>query len=736
MSTIAALTEDYAGAAAGVTISPANSIYDTITGTATSNAFNASGPSGGNGKSQRIACGGGNSINNADLTPVSALYVSFYFYLEATPSVNQSIMNWFSGVTKVGDLRILTDNTIQLRDNINSRWISSVPLALGEWHRVEVKMDPGEPLGHLANVWSGGNLHGTTTPSQTSGGVPATAAGLLPSDTVSQIRLGGIANDTTSIVRFSRLRGDNAAFPTPLSTGNIAPVANAGPDQTTVAAGATVTLTGSGSSDADGTIASYAWVQLTGPTVVLAGSGANRTFTAPAIIAATMTFQLTVTDNLGTTGTDTVLISTIAANTAIPELTEDYAGAAAGVTVGIGNSIFDNITGTATVSVFHASGPVGGNTKSHRIVAGGGNNINNADITPVPTLFFSFYLYLEAVPTLNEAILSWWSGAVKVGDLRVLPDATIQLRDNATGRWTSTPLALGAWHRIELMVDPGEAAGHLVNVWSGSKLNETTTPSQTSGLQTATLAGVVSGSTVSQIRLGLIGNDTTAIIRFSRLRGDSTVIPAPIASTNVAPTANAGADQTGVAGLATVTLNGAASSDPDGSIASYEWAQVAGFPVVTLAGTGANRTFTAPAVGASTTLSFQLTVTDDAGLTATDTVTVQINASTVVANAGADQIGVVPFAVVSLTAAGVGATSFVWTQTGSPTVTLLGSGGNQTFIAPATILGTTLTFLLTGTGAGGITGTDTMTVQVLNHNRFKVDSNGTTRVPIQHKRVS
>jgi hypothetical protein len=100
---------------------------------------------------------------------------------------------------------------------------------------------------------------------------------------------GAAASDTVSIVVTKR------------------PVANAGSDQF-VNAGASVSLTGTGSYDPDGTITSYAWVQTAGTSVSLSGADTTQpTFTAPAV-SETLTFQLTVTDNYGKTGTDTVNI--------------------------------------------------------------------------------------------------------------------------------------------------------------------------------------------------------------------------------------------------------------------------------------------------------------------------------------------------------------------------------------------------------------------------------------------
>lgn len=66
----------------------------------------------------------------------------------------------------------------------------------------------------------------------------------------------------------------------------------------------------------------------------------------------------------------------------------------------------------------------------------------------------------------------------------------------------------------------------------------------------------------------------------------------------------------------TVTLSGAGSNDPDGTIASFLWTQTAG-PDVPLTGASTSTvTLTAPPVAARTTLTFRLTVSDNAGATA------------------------------------------------------------------------------------------------------------------------
>ena len=96
----------------------------------------------------------------------------------------------------------------------------------------------------------------------------------------------------------------------------------------------------------------------------------------------------------------------------------------------------------------------------------------------------------------------------------------------------------------------------------------------------------------------------------------------------ILPVADAGTDQDATEGD-TVTLDGSISSDADGTIASYQWAQTGG-TAVTLSGASTDTaTFTAPDVAAAgETLVFRLTVTDDDGQTSSDTVSVNVSDST------------------------------------------------------------------------------------------------------------
>lgn len=94
---------------------------------------------------------------------------------------------------------------------------------------------------------------------------------------------------------------------------NQAPTADAGTNQT-VYEGAMVTLDGTASSDSDSSIAAYQWQQTGGPRVSLHNaSAAAATFSAPIVGLAggTLTFRLTVTDDEGSSDTDTLKVGVL-----------------------------------------------------------------------------------------------------------------------------------------------------------------------------------------------------------------------------------------------------------------------------------------------------------------------------------------------------------------------------------------------------------------------------------------
>ncbi len=90
--------------------------------------------------------------------------------------------------------------------------------------------------------------------------------------------------------------------------GSSPPIADAGPNQNGVSAG-TVTLNGTGSYDPLGETLTYAWTQISGPTVAIANAN-TATATFPAAAGQTYAFRLTVTNTDGLKGTATTTVST------------------------------------------------------------------------------------------------------------------------------------------------------------------------------------------------------------------------------------------------------------------------------------------------------------------------------------------------------------------------------------------------------------------------------------------
>jgi len=183
---------------------------------------------------------------------------------------------------------------------------------------------------------------------------------------------------------------------------------------------------------------------------------------------------------------------------------------------------------------------------------------------------------------------------------------------------------------------------------------------------------------------------------------------------NTPPVAVANAPAT-AAKYAPVSLDGTASSDPDGDALTYVWTRVSG-PFVTINGQdGALAAFT-PAV--SGTYGFRLTVDDgDVGGTATDDVVVTATNAAPIAAAGPDQVGVFRGATVTLDGTGSSdpdgdPLTYSWTQTSGPAVALAGANTVTPSFTPAAA-GTHVFALTVDDGFGG-TNVDEITVDVVN----------------------
>src|SRR6185312_4125938 len=101
---------------------------------------------------------------------------------------------------------------------------------------------------------------------------------------------------------------------------NIPPSAGAGSSQTITLPINTVTLTGTGT-DSDGTIASYQWAKVSGPSSYTITASSSATTTVKGLVAGNYVFKLTVTDDQGATGTSSVTITVNPAANILPTAT-------------------------------------------------------------------------------------------------------------------------------------------------------------------------------------------------------------------------------------------------------------------------------------------------------------------------------------------------------------------------------------------------------------------------------
>jgi serine protease len=458
-----------------------------------------------------------------------------------------------------------------------------------------------------------------------------------------------------------------------------APRAAAGPDQV-VLPSAAVTLDGTASQDLDGTVASYAWTQTAGTPVTLTGADtATPSFTAPAG-SGTLTFQLQVTDNEGTTGTDSVNV--IVNRTPV---------AAAGDDLTAPTDLLATLDGTGS---FDPDGVITGYQWTQ--IQGAPVQIQNAG-TPVATfvapptvggLVFQLtvtdqYGFTSSDTVAVDVFLNLKPVANAGQDRIVRPGASVTF-DGTASHDPDGSIVSYAWTVTSCFTAIGSCDVAL------------------SGADTATPHFQAPGST-SLISLQLKVTDNVGAVATDTVQ-ISVFLQAPVAVITAATSC--------VQGGSTVTLDGRGSADADGTIVSYAWTQRSG-PSVTLSGAStAVASFTAPTQG---TLVFALAVTDSDGLTSAAQVTIPI-APRPVANAIASGAVVTQGATVTLDGSqSTGAVSYAWKQIAGATASLSdASAVSPSFVAPRPKGGNdVLTFELTVMDVCGITATDTVSLTVL-----------------------
>jgi major membrane immunogen (membrane-anchored lipoprotein) len=210
---------------------------------------------------------------------------------------------------------------------------------------------------------------------------------------------------------------------------------------------------------------------------------------------------------------------------------------------------------------------------------------------------------------------------------------------------------------------------------------------------------------------GAIGKDTVQVTVIS-----NTTLSQPVKQ-NIAPIANAGADQTIALPTSSVTLTGS-GNDSDGTIAAYQWTEISGPSATITAASSATTTIKGLVQG---TYQFELKVTDDKGAIGKDTVQITVNNSSSpvniapTANAGSDITTVSSVQSVTITGSGTDPDgkikSYSWSEISGPSTATI-SGSNSATIKVRNLIEGTYQFELKVTDDKGATGRDTVNVTV------------------------
>ena len=484
---------------------------------------------------------------------------------------------------------------------------------------------------------------------------------------------------------------------------NTAPTANAGADQQ-VDIGATVTLDASASGDSDGSILSYHWRQTAGVAVSIADANSQiTTFIVPeSALDSNLSFELVVVDDDDTYANDSLII-VVSATDNNPDDSVPVANGGADQRVNEGATV------TLDASASSASG---GSIATYQWtqIDGAAVALNNA--TSAQATF-------EAPQVDSDVNLIFRLTVTNTNDALDTDNVVITILDNAAPTAQASAISQ-AYEGDSVELDGSASAdsdGSIVAYLWTQTAGPTASIADADAERTTFIAPAVDGDTALTFQLTVTDNDgaqSTDTISITILD-------------NAAPTAQASAAAQAYEGT-TVELDGSASADSDGSIASYSWQQIdsSGYSV-TLSNTAiAQPTFTAPAVAADTNLIFQLTVTDNDGAQGSATVTITIlynNPPT--ANAGANQ-SVNEAATVQLDASAssdledaASSLTYSWQQVDSSgyTITLSdATAATPSFTAPNPAANTDLIFQLTVTDSLGKSSDANATITVIYNN--------------------
>lgn len=395
------------------------------------------------------------------------------------------------------------------------------------------------------------------------------------------------------------------------STANVAPTVNAGADQAITLPTNSVTLTGT-ATDSDGSVASYAWSEVSGGAATIT-TPTSATTTVTGLVQGVYTFRLTATDDQGASTSDDVIITV---NPQAQPTTRKYL-----LDFGSTNTTatgWNNITGTAiggTIALKDSTNAASGISIQVTDAFLGINTGGTTASTLYPSTATSDSFF---VGSLNGATDN--QGIIRLSGLNNSAQYKLRFYGSRTASDTAARIAVYT------------VAGQSYQLQATNNVNNY--------IDSASLTPTNGALDITVTKTSTSGYGYLGVLEITETSGSGVIQNNP-------PTANAGIDQTITLPTSSVTLAGT-GTDTDGTIASYTWSKVSGGAATITNAASQNTSVTGLAQGSYT---FRLTVTDNAGATATDDMLVTVN--------GAANV--------------------------PPTVSLTTPANNATFTAPASI---------------------------------------------------
>jgi dienelactone hydrolase len=416
----------------------------------------------------------------------------------------------------------------------------------------------------------------------------------------------------------SKKRGSQTTPVTPVLT------ASAGADQILTLPTSTVTLDASGSKVTSGTITSYSWAKVSGPTTGLLSlllSGLQAKLTD--LVSGTYVYQLTVKDSNGNTATDNVTVTVNASATSTDPPTAN-AGKGQTIslptnTINLDGSLSKASTGNTIVSykwTKAATSPAGGNISSPTSVK-----------TTVTNLIAGTYIFNLTVTDSR--------GSSKTGGTEIIV--------NGSAASTDPPVAnAGKGQTISLPTNTVNLDGSLSKASSGNTIvsykwaksasspagGDITSPSSVKTTITNLIAGTyIFNLTVTDSRGSTKTGGIEIIVNGSVASTEPPTAGVAQSSINLTLPSNA------------ATLDGSSSSaSPGNTIVAYKWTKYTG-PTYDGLKTPANPTLTVTGMVAGS-YGFTLTVTDKNGKTDSKNVAVIVKAAAATRTASAEELAV------------------------------------------------------------------------------------------------